>query len=76
MAQGPKSQFNAENVLRLAAVDDTRRLEIELSDAEGAKHVVSLPLGAAIALARLICDFSEVTPFLKGKTRSAGSNRN
>lgn len=75
MPQGPKLQFDAETVLRLAAVNDTGRLEMEFSDSEGTKHVVTLPLGAAIALARLVCDFSEVTPFLKGRLRSAGSNK-
>lgn len=73
MPEQAKSQFDAESVVRVVTVNPEGRVELELSDAEGSKHVVSLPLGAAIALARLLCDFSD-TPFLRGRPRSAGAN--
>lgn len=73
MPEQAKSRFDAESVVRVVAVNHEGRVELELKDADGRRHVVSLPLGAAIALARLLCDFSD-TPFLRGKARSAGAS--
>ena len=69
MPEPTQSRFDAENVPRLATVNERRRLEMRFSDAEQREHVVSMPVDAAVALARLICDLYEVTPFLKGKAR-------
>lgn len=65
MLTDQKSRFHAVTVLRLVADRTRGRLEVELSAADGARHVVYLPLGAAKALARLICDAAEATPFLE-----------
>jgi hypothetical protein len=67
MPERSVSRFDAEAVPRLATVNATQRLEMQFSDAQSRQHVVSLPLGAAVALARLICDLTEATPFLKGR---------
>jgi hypothetical protein len=73
MTDKPESRFDAEAVQRLATVNSTRRLEMQFTDAHQREHVVSLPLEAAVALGRLICDLSEGTPLLKGT--SAGERR-
>ena len=73
MPEQAKSRFHADSVVRVMTVNPEGRVELELIDADGRRHVVSLPLGAAIALARLLCDFSD-TPFLRGRVRSAGAN--
>ena len=64
MPERPKSRFDAESVRQLATVNEKRRLEMQFRDANQQEHVVSLPLDAAVALARLICDLSEATPLL------------
>jgi hypothetical protein len=61
-----ESRFDAENVVRLVILTEQRRVEMQLSDSQGATHVVSLPVGTAADLARLICDASEHAPYLVG----------
>lgn len=61
-----RSRFDAEKIDRLATINHTGRFEMQFTDRNGEKHVVSLPVPAAVALGRLICDVSEKTPFLPG----------
>lgn len=61
-----QSRFDAENVVRLIVVTGEGRFEMQLADAQGATHVVSLPVRATVDLARLICDASERAPYLVG----------
>jgi hypothetical protein len=61
-----KSRFDADRLERLAAINGTGRFEMEFTDRDGVRHVVSLPVSAAVALGRLICDVSEKMPFLLG----------
>lgn len=69
MTTRQSSRFDAQNVERLATLNETGRMEIQLRDAEGTAHVVSLPLAAAIDLGCLICDVAESTPFLQRRKR-------
>ena len=61
-----ESRFDADTIERLATINDTGRFEIQFSDADGRKHVVSIPLDTAIALGSLITDVSEKAPYLLG----------
>lgn len=61
-----KSRFDAERIERLATINDTGRVEVQFVDGNDQEHVVSVPVPAAVALARLICDVSEKAPFLLG----------
>lgn len=61
-----KTRFDAERIDRLATNNHSGRFEMQFTDRNGERHVVSLPVPAALALARLICDVSERTPFLLG----------
>lgn len=70
-----KTRFDAEGIERLATLNGAGRFEIEFSDSDGKKHVVSLPLPAAVALGCLICDVSERAPFLLGGAATAASKR-
>ncbi len=70
MADRPESRFDAAKVRRLAAVSKSRRVEVEFCDANEKQHVVTLPVEAAVALGRLICDLSEATPFLSSSKSS------
>ena len=66
MTEKKESRFDAERVGRLATVNrKTRRVEVEFEDSDHQHHVVSLPVEAAVALGRLICDLSDGTPFMK-----------
>lgn len=67
-----KSRFDAEQVEHLATVNKSGRFEMHFSTRDGRKHVVSLPLPAAVALGRLICDVAEKAPFALG----GGSSEN
>lgn len=60
------SRFDAENVVRLATVNEQRRLEMQFSDAQGKSHVVSLPFPEAVHLGCFICEVSEQAPFVFG----------
>ena len=51
---GANSRFDAELVVRLATVTDPMRFEMQLKDAAGMSHVVTMPLPEVVALARLI----------------------
>lgn len=66
MPRGTESRFDADNVVRLATVTEKRRFEIQFSDSNGQTHVVSLPVPAAVALGRLICEVSDTAPYLVG----------
>lgn len=65
MANANESRFDAEEVGRLCAVNRTRRLELRFTGAGDRQHVVTLPIEAAVALGRLICDLAEGTPLLE-----------
>ena len=71
MPERSVSRFEAETVPKLATINERQRLEMRFSDAQSREHVVSLPLDAAVALARLICDLAECTPFLKRQAKQA-----
>jgi hypothetical protein len=69
MASAPPSRFDAQGVERLVTSNENRRFEMEFRDAEGRKHVVSLPFDVAVDLGCLICDVAEKTPFLPSRAR-------
>jgi hypothetical protein len=69
----PTSRFDALQFERVAAVNETGRMEIEFRDAEGKIQLVSLPVSAAVDLGCLICDVAEATPFL-GAHRYRGAS--
>ena len=73
MTRKIESRFDAETVVRTTTVTDRSRFEIELRDATGNIHVVSLPLSAAVDLGRLISDVSEGAPYLIGGARPTRS---
>ena len=60
------SRFDADKVVCLASITQSARFEIQLTDARGTRHVISLPLPAAVELGCLICDASESAPYLVG----------
>lgn len=64
MANLSHSRFDAQDVVRVAAVNPEPRFEMQFCDAEGRQHVVSLPASAAVEIACFICEVSEHTPFL------------
>lgn len=70
----PTSRFDAQQFERVAAVNETGRMEIEFRDAEGKIQLVSLPVSAAVDLGCLICDVAQETPFL-GAQRYRGASR-
>ena len=79
MSLTTKKTFDAATVVALKMLKDTRRLEIqfvddaaaeqarelEVGDDAGVEHVVSLPVPAAVELARLTLDASEFLTRLK-----------
>jgi hypothetical protein len=65
MAHDHTSRFDAETVAKVVTVNQQRRLEIRFSGPAGESLVVSVPLAEAVAVAHLICDSYEQTPFLK-----------
>lgn len=66
MDKSSSSRFDAQDVVRLSTANRERRLEMQFCDDAGKKHVVTLPLPAAVELACFICEVSEHTPFLGG----------
>jgi hypothetical protein len=72
MSDGSESRFEAAEVRRVAATKGTGQVELRFSDANGKQLSVTLPLDIAIAVARLITDLAEGTPFLKGKWPAEG----
>lgn len=60
------TRFDADKVVCLASVTENARFEIQLTNAKGKTHVVSLPLPDAVELGCLICDASEAAPYLVG----------
>src|SRR5262245_25293157 len=68
-ADSVESRFDADTVVRTATRIAHGRLEIELRDAQGNVHVVSLPLAQAVDLGCLISDVSENAPYLIGGFR-------
>ena len=73
MADNPASRFDAETVAKVLAVNRERRLEMRLGGPGGESLVISLPLQEAVAVAHLICDSYEQTPFLKAAGRRASA---
>lgn len=65
MADDHAPRFDAETVAKVVTVNEQRRLEIRFGGAAGQSLVVSVPLAEAVAVAHLICDSYEQTPFLK-----------
>jgi len=60
-----KPTFDAATVVALKMLNDTRRLEIRFVDADGIEQIVSLPVPAAVELARLTLDASDFMTRLK-----------
>ena len=62
-----KPTFEAATVVALKMQNDTRRMEIRFVDDTGTEQVVSLPVAAAVELARLTLDaFAFVTRLKEG----------
>lgn len=74
MPEGVPSRFDARDVVRVVTVTEPGTLEVELSGPAG-KHIVSLPIAAAIELGRLICDLSDHAPYLVGGAHRPPSTR-
>ena len=68
MPEGAPSRFDARDVVRVASLHEDGRLEIEFGGPAG-KHIVSLPMAAAVDLGCLICDLSDHAPYLVGGAR-------
>jgi len=66
-----KSRFNAARVVALKTRNDARRLEIKFADNAGIEHVVSLPIPAAMELAKFISDACSFMTQLKQRPRPA-----
>jgi hypothetical protein len=60
-----KSRFDAATIVALKMQNDARRLEMKFADAGGIEHVVSLPIEAAVQLAKFISDASGFMTRLK-----------
>jgi len=60
-----KPTFEAATVVALKMRNDTRRMEIRFVDDAGIEQVVSLPVAAAVELARLTLDASAFVTRLK-----------
>jgi hypothetical protein len=60
-----KPSFEAATVVALKMQNDTRRMEIRFADDAGTEQVVSLPVAAALELARLTLDASAFLTRLK-----------
>ena len=73
MTSSVDSRFDAERVVRTATITALGRFEIELKDAAGKSHVISLPLSAAVDLGCLINDLSQGAPYLVGGIYGAHS---
>jgi hypothetical protein len=68
------SRFSAEAVVALKIVNDTRRLEIKLTDTRGITHVVSIPLHVALELAGFISDACTFMTRLKKPRANSSDN--
>lgn len=60
-----KPTFEAATAVALKMQNDTRRMEIRFADDAGTEQVVSLPVAAALELARLTLDASAFLTRLK-----------
>ena len=65
MSLATKPTFDAATVVALKMLNDTRRMEIRFVDDTGIEQVVSLPVQAALELARLTLDASAFLERLK-----------
>lgn len=65
MTPTTKKTFDAATVVALRMQNDTRRLEIRFVDDAGIEQVVSLPVPAAVELAKLTLDASTFMTRLK-----------
>ena len=59
MALHAASRFEAETVVTLRVMTESRRLEIKFANTQNTEHIVSLPLPAAMELATFISDISQ-----------------
>ena len=73
MADNHTSRFDAETVAKVVTVNQERRLEMKFAGPGGESLVVSVPLQEAVAVAHLICDSYEQTPFLRTTARAVSS---
>jgi len=75
MSEERTARFKAEKVAKVVTANGQRRLDLVLTGADGAVLVVSMPLHEALAVARLICDYEEQTPFARpaGERKSGQS---
>ena len=62
-------RFDAEKVVALKMRNEARRLEIRVADERGAEHIVSLPVPAALELAKFILDVCGFPKRLKRRAR-------
>jgi hypothetical protein len=67
-------RFDADRVVALKVQNKARRLEVRLADERGAEHVVSLPIPAALELARFILDACSFMTRLKRRSRGSPAN--
>ena len=65
MSEDRTARFRAEKVVKVVTANGQRRLDLVLTNADGAVLVVSMPLHEALAVARLICDYEEQAPFVR-----------
>ena len=63
--QSVEPAFAGTRVVAVKMLNESRRLEIRLADADGIEHVVSLPLLAAVELAQLTLNASHFMTRLK-----------
>ena len=61
--------------MRLATVNERGRFEMQFIDAEGRTIDVSLPVGKAVELGCMICDASELAPYLLGGVQTNRKSR-
>ena len=67
MSLAANPTFDAATVVALKMLNDTRRMEIRFVDDTGIEQVISLPVQAALELARLTLDASAFLDSLKGQ---------
>ena len=69
-----KSKFDAETVVALKMQNDVRRLEIKFADGAGVEQVVSLPIAAAVELAKFMSDACSFMTRLKSRPQPSSDN--
>lgn len=73
MPEAAPTRFEARKVVRVTTLTEHGRVEIEFSGPGEAKQVVSLPAAVAVELGCLICELSDLAPYLVGGARRTRS---